>query len=857
MTVKKRTIQIGFLAFFLLSAGLLTLLNCHVFSQKRDAYYFLLKAEINTAYGVITSFHAETAQTVFDTYINKPEILDLYQHANSKDDGIRNAVRKTLLAKLGPLYERLKLRNVRRLQFHLPNSESFLRFHRPDKYGDSLKGVRYSVEKASAERIVISGFEEGRVFSGFRNIFPLIRKGEFLGSVEISMESKDMGRRMEQQFHRRYAFVIRRQLVEKKVFPDEQSNYRPSDLSDDYLYEKDYTASDTLKAINTAIKPKVQEKLKAGEGFVVEAGGSDVAHLVVFYPVKNVQGSLSAYIVSYNEDATIRGYYVQCMLTLVVSIAGMLIITVLLYLLVVDISDRKRAQETLKEKEHFLQTIFDGIQDPMHVIDRDFKVMLTNKKLLEMKNVNQEDIRGQYCYKVYQGRTELCEQCGAKEVFQAGKPVSLVKTLPLPDGTNRYFEVYSFPLSGENGEVVQVIEITRDITHRKNVEQDLILALENAEESNRLKTAFLNNMSHEIRTPMNGILGFTELLKEADITGEEMQEYIEIIEKSGHRLLSTINDIIDISRIEAGEVKITKKEVHLIQILEEQYQFFHLEAKAKGIELVLIPGLPDEEACLITDQRKLEGILINLIKNAIKFTHEGSITFGYTKKMKNDASVMEFFIKDTGIGIPQNKLQAVFRRFEQVDIGATKKYEGSGLGLAITQSYVEMLGGSIDVTSEEGVGSTFTFSLPLCDRLEEGGNPSEGIAEKPLVSFQYLNVIVAEDDDVSRRLFRTIFHDAFRNIICTKTGKEVVDQLRENPDTDVILMDIRMPEMSGYDATREIRKFNGDVIIIAQTAFALSENRKEAMDAGCNDFITKPINKDLLFRKIEQHVFKK
>ncbi|GEM_PF-2686437 len=849
MTAEKRTVQSGFLAVFLLSAGLVTTLNYHVFSQKKDAYYAHLLDEMSTAYGVITSFHAETARVTFDTYINRPEILDLYQTANSEDNGIRNAVRKTLLAKLGPLYERLKLRNVWQLHFHLPNSESFLRLHRPEKYGDSLKGVRYSVDKANAERVVVSGFEEGRILNGFRNVFPLIRKGEHLGSVEISMESKDILGQMERQFHRHYAFLLRRQLVEKTVFPNEQSNYRPSDLSDDYLYEQGYAAGDSLKAVNAAIKPIVREKLKAGTGFVVEAGELD--KLVVFFPIKNVEGHLSAYVVSHNEDATIRGYYVEFIITLVGSIAGVLIITVLFYLLTVDISDRKRAEETLKEKEHFLKTIFDGIQDPMHVIDRDFTVLLTNKKLLEMKNVNQEDIRGQHCYEAYQGRSELCEQCGAKEVFQTGKPKSLVKSLPLQDGTNRYFEVYSFPLYAENGEVVQVIEITRDITRQKHAEEDLILALEKAEESNRLKTAFLNNMSHEIRTPMNGILGFTELLKEDQLTDKERQEYLGIIEKGGHRLLTTINDIIDISRIEAGEVKITKTRVQVNNILEEQCQFFLPEVKAKGIELVSIPGLPDEEAWLITDQHKLEGILINLIKNAIKFTHKGSITLGYTKKIKNNAPVMEFFVKDTGIGIPQNKLRAVFRRFEQVNNGATRNYEGSGLGLAITQSYVEMLGGSIELTSEEGVGSTFTFSLPFSERLEED-NPSEGIAKKPPVLFQYLTVIVAEDDESSKMLLKIRLKNAFRNIIYVRTGKEAVDQLRKNPDADLILMDIQMPEMSGYDATREIRKFNSDVVIIAQTAFALSGNIEEAREAGCNDVIAKPIDYRLLFEKIEQ-----
>ncbi|MBI9068208.1 MAG: PAS domain S-box protein [Salinivirgaceae bacterium] len=381
--------------------------------------------------------------------------------------------------------------------------------------------------------------------------------------------------------------------------------------------------------------------------------------------------------------------------------------------------------------------------------------------------------------------------------------------------------------------------------------EELIQSKEKAEESNRLKTAFLNNMSHEIRTPLNGITGFIGLLQESEINDEEKQLYFDIINKSSDRLIATVTDIMDISRIEAGEVKVSKTEVSVNEILEEQYSFFNHQAQTKGLELIYKPGLSDKEARFVTDKHKLEGILTKLIKNAIKFTEEGEITFSCSLKKEKDIEVLEFYVKDTGIGIPSNRIEAIFNRFEQADIEDTRVYEGSGLGLAIAKSYVEMLGGEISVSSKEGSGSTFTFSLPYTKQLAKGSDAKGNINEETQTALSNLSVIIAEDDKTSKMFFDAIFKNTFSKITYTKTGKETIDLCRENPETDLILMDIKMPDINGYDATREIRKFNRDVIIIAQTAFGLTGDREKAIEAGCDDYITKPIKKDLLFEKIK------
>lgn len=377
----------------------------------------------------------------------------------------------------------------------------------------------------------------------------------------------------------------------------------------------------------------------------------------------------------------------------------------------------------------------------------------------------------------------------------------------------------------------------------KETNSELEKAKLKAEESDQLKSAFLANMSHEIRTPMNGIIGFTELLKAANLSLEEHKKYIEIIEKSGTRLLNIINDIVDISKIEAGQMQVSYSATNVDQQMQYIQTFFGPEAQDKGIQLSLIKPLTDEETIISTDREKLYAILINLVKNAIKYTVKGTIEFGY--EIRGD--YIRFFVKDTGIGISKDRQKAVFERFIQADFNDKMARQGAGLGLAIAKAYVELLGGKIWVESELDKGSTFYFTLPDINQFEEEDRTENNISTNQVpCEIKKLKILVTEDDKISRLLILKVIEEFGNEILIAQTGVEAVEICRNNPDLDLILMDIQMPLMNGYEATKEIRKFNKEVIILAQTAFALEGDKAKTLEAGCNGYVSKPIKKQEL-----------
>ena len=395
--------------------------------------------------------------------------------------------------------------------------------------------------------------------------------------------------------------------------------------------------------------------------------------------------------------------------------------------------------------------------------------------------------------------------------------------------------------------ITNFVAVKVDISEQKKMFAELIAAKQKAEESDRLKSAFLANISHEIRTPMNGILGFAQLLKSPHLAGEEQAEYIDLIMQSGERMLNLINNLINISRIEAGETMLHVIETPVNELLSDLYAFFKPEIEKKGLRLNCKTGLPDGESIIETDSGKLIQILTNLIQNALKFTSKGEIDFGYNRI----GGALEFYVIDTGVGIAPDMKEKIFDRFHQVDNTITRTQEGSGLGLSISKAYVELLGGTIRVESREGWGSEFYFTLPYNPEHPRVILSAVKDPAHPIPQLSALCILIAEDDVISSLLLKKNLTAANINILFAINGEEAVAMVRQHPEINIVLMDIKMPLMNGYEATRLIKELYPNLPVIIQTAFTSKEEEEKAHKAGCDGYITKPINKSELFELIK------
>lgn len=399
-----------------------------------------------------------------------------------------------------------------------------------------------------------------------------------------------------------------------------------------------------------------------------------------------------------------------------------------------------------------------------------------------------------------------------------------------------------------NGNITTLVGIHTDITDKKKVEKAIMLAKEKAEESDRLKSVFLANVSHEIRTPMNAILGFLELLKGEGLSHERMTGYIDIVNQSGKRLLNTINDIIEISKIEAGQSEVNISEVNISKIMKFHLDFFRQQCFDKGILLKMNEQIPYEYSSVMTDKHKLDGILTNLINNAIKFTHEGNIEFG--NRIEND--MILFYVKDTGMGISPEKQSSVFERFVQVGEKKTKSHEGSGLGLSIVKAYIDMLGGKIWLESELNKGSTFYFSIPFMPVNFDVPFSQSDLKETDQ-KVQKKSILVFDKDELNFQYVEKILIEEQISYIHSENETETLQVLKSHPEISLILVNIKMPEMHEINVIKKIRAFNKNIPIVAQTAYLWSDKSELSKEISCNDYILKPADKMELLRVMSKY----
>ncbi|NOY50558.1 MAG: response regulator [Chlorobi bacterium] len=513
-----------------------------------------------------------------------------------------------------------------------------------------------------------------------------------------------------------------------------------------------------------------------------------------------------------------------------------------------NITQRRLTELALEKSEHQYKTLFENAGDGIIIIDKTGNIIIANESFAKMHGHTMSEIKNLNIKELDAPQTKLKVPSRLKKVLM-GETQRFEIEHYHKNGQIITMDIIACPIEIEGS--TKIVAFHRDVTLQKKTENKLRLALEKVTESDRLKTAFLHNVSHEIRTPMSGIMGFAGLLKKPDLSREIQDSYLDVILKSGNRMLNTLNAIVDISMLETKQTKNETSKFDVNAELLELKAFFEKEANNKGIDL-FIDEHPGGDVFLETDRQKFYAILSNLIKNAIKYSNKGQINIGYAVKY----DCLEFYVKDQGIGIPANRQKAIFERFVQADIEDRGVYEGSGLGLSIASGYIELMGGEIWVESEVGLGSVFYFTLARnLDPIEGETQINETMAQKqPLKTDKKLKILIVEDEEVSDMYITIVLNELNCDILHAKNGMQAVSLLATNPDTHIILMDIKMPVMDGYQAVKEIRKFNKDVKIIAQTAYALVGDREKALEAGCNDYIAKPIDKDKIIVMIESLV---
>lgn len=414
------------------------------------------------------------------------------------------------------------------------------------------------------------------------------------------------------------------------------------------------------------------------------------------------------------------------------------------------------------------------------------------------------------------------------------------------DGSYFWESASISPLKNADGKITHYVGVKEDITLKKKMEQEIIESRDKAEYSDKLKTVFLQNMSHEIRTPLNAITGFSSLLDDITIEPEQRKEYISIILNSSTQLTTIVEDILTVSRIQTKQESLNLKTVKVGSIMNQNYSLFSSTAKNKNLELIykIDPGTENFE--FQTDEIKINQVFSNLLNNAIKYTQEGTIEIGYS--LREDE--IEFYIKDTGIGIEENMQDIIFEQFTQAELTMSRTYGGNGLGLAIAKAFVKLHGGKIWVKSKHGKGSTFYFTIPLRNNITATNQPVE--AHITNNSAKQITILVAEDEENNYYLIEQILSKSNYIILHAENGKKAVEICQNHSEIGLVLMDIKMPDMDGQTALTEIRKSHPNLPIIAQTAYALEQEREYLLNNGFNDYISKPIKKDVLIRKVEQ-----
>ena len=719
MSKKQRNVLWLFVLAFIVAESLLFLVGIMSFQSKRN---HILKEHTNNlqvSYESIFNTYSLVSDVIFEQIINTQEITELFSRAYKNSDKRQSEIRDSLFQILNPSYIGLSSQSIKQLHFHLPNNVSFLRFRRPQKFGDDLSDVRESVRLANANQAYKQGFEEGKVYNGFRFVYPMSYNNKHIGTVETSISFGAINQMLHKQADNVYSFIIRKSVVDDKVFKDEKHNYVTSAISTDWVEEKEYLhynysckdlPQEILKKLDYKIKSKYQNKLEEGLPFSVYIRLDERKYIVSFVPVYNIKKEHVAYIMSYLLDV----YSDTCVSRLITFIGGgsllMIIIVILFYIIYIKNITIEDQHSALLMSEARYKHIYDTVDIGIITNSLDGKIVMANPKLLDvlgytsLKKLKMHNITDFYV------DPELRQKFVDKLVLEEYKQVSGEALWKKKDGREILIRFFSKKHKDSAG-FTYIESVIQDITELRELEESLRFSEAGLQESNAAKDRFFSILAHDLRGPFNSLLGLTEIiaLQPETLDDKRKTRFIHLIHKGVKNLSSLIENLLEWSRSQQGTIGFNPKEIKLEPLVQETANLLSEVGFSK--EIALLVNI-DKNIKILADEDMVKTIFRNLISNAIKYTHKEGLIKIYSRDLRPDKSFIEISVEDNGVGIAKEDLNKLFKIDSAYSNPGTEKEKGTGLGLVLVKEFLEKHQGTIHIESEKGIGTKVIFTLP-------------------------------------------------------------------------------------------------------------------------------------------------